>query len=129
MSNFANDLWDFAKAIPPVASTQAILNTLADQRRVKQPCSLMALKSVDTVSIGDKILLELYHCKQTDDSLEVKLEMRHQTVSACRRGLVKKELVEATGDTKPTRSGRKANVWECTRQGIDRVGMLLDKIG
>jgi len=129
MSNFANDLWDFAKAIPPVNSSQSIRNTLANHTRIKQPCSRWARQSVDTISIGDKILLELYHCKQTDDDMEVKLEMRHQTVSACRRGLVKKDLVVVTGDTKPTRSGRKANVWECTQQGRDRVGMLLDKRG
>lgn len=129
MNNFTEKLWEFAQAMPPVNAAQSIRNPLGKQRGVKQPCSLMALKSVDTISIGDKILLELYKCNQTDDALEIKLEMRHQTVSACRRGLVKKDLVVPTGDTRPTRSGRKANVWECTELGRYRVGTLLDLKG
>ncbi len=47
----------------------------------------------------------------TDDELEIRLGMRHQTVSATRRGLVKDGIVEATGDKRPTRSGRSAQVW------------------
>ena len=91
MNNFTEKLWEFAQAMPPVNAAQSIRNPLGKQRGVKQPCSLWALKSVDTITIGDKILLELYTCNQTDDDLEVKLEMRHQTVSAYRRGLVKKD--------------------------------------
>ena len=47
----------------------------------------------------------------TDDELEERLGMRHQTVSATRRGMVKDGYVEATGDRRPTRSGRSAQVW------------------
>lgn len=47
----------------------------------------------------------------TDDGLEARLNMRHQTCSARRRGLVQKKLVEWTGDYRPTRSGRRAKVW------------------
>jgi len=129
VNGFDSELWSFAQSIPPVNASQSIVKGFADHKGIKQPCSLWARQSVDTVSISDKILLELYHCRATDDELEVKLEMRHQTVSACRRGLVKKDLVVPTGDTKPTRSGRKANVWECTQQGRDRIGKYLDKKG
>jgi len=44
--------------------------------------------------------------------------MSHQSLSACRRHLVKKGYVEETSDTKPTRSGRKAKVWKITESGI-----------
>jgi hypothetical protein len=128
MNNFTEKLWEFAQAMPPVNSAQSIRNPLGDRRGVKQPCSLMALKSVDTISIGNKILLELYERGMTDDELEVTLKMRHQTVSACRRGLVKKDLVVPSGDTRPTRSGRKANVWEVTQEGKTKAGMILDRL-
>ena len=128
MNDFTEKLWEFAQAMPPVNAVQSIRKPLGDQRRVKQPCSLLALKSVDTISIGNKILLELYERGMTDDELEVTLKMRHQTVSACRRGLVKKDLVVPSGDTRPTRSGRKANVWEVTQEGKTKAGMILDRL-
>jgi len=53
----------------------------------------------------------------TDDELEVRLDLRHQTASACRRKLVQCDIVEATGDTRPTRSGRKATIWQLTAAG------------
>ena len=124
MNDFTEKLWEFAQAMPPVNAVQSIRKPLGDQRGVKQPCSLLALKSVDTISIGNKILLELYERGMTDDELEVTLKMRHQTVSACRRGLVKKDLVVASGDSRPTRSGRKANVWEVTQEGKTKAGMI-----
>ena len=128
MNDFTEKLWEFAQAMPPVNAVQSIRKPLGDQRGVKQPCSLLALKSVDTISIGNKILLELYERGMTDDELEVTLKMRHQTVSACRRGLVKKDLVVPSGDTRPTRSGRKANVWEVTQEGKTKAGMILDRL-
>jgi hypothetical protein len=128
MKDFTEKLWEFAQAMPPVNSVQSIRNPLGDQRGVKQPCSLLALKSVDTISIGNKILLELYERGMTDDELEVTLKMRHQTVSACRRGLVIKDLVVPTGDTRPTRSGRKANVWEVTEIGKQQAGLILNRL-
>lgn len=48
----------------------------------------------------------------TDDGLEIRLEMRHQTASARRRGLVQKGLVEWTGQYGQTRSGRRAKIWK-----------------
>jgi len=93
---------------------------------VMQPCSLWALKSVNTISISNKILLELLTEGMTDDEMEVSMKMRHQTVSACRRGLVKKELVVPSGDTRPTRSGRKANVWELTQAGIEKARRVME---
>ena len=53
----------------------------------------------------------------TDDWLEQILDSPHQSVSACRRHLVKKGLVEATGDLQPTRSGRRAQIWRLTAAG------------
>jgi len=128
MNDYTEKLWEFAQAMPPVNSAQSIRNPLGDRRGVKQPCSLMALKSVDTISIGNKILLELYERGMTDDELEVTLKMRHQTVSACRRGLVKKDLVVPSGDTRPTRSGRKANVWNVTETGKQQAGLILNRL-
>jgi hypothetical protein len=47
----------------------------------------------------------------TDDELEVRLGLKHQTVSARRRELVLKGLARNSGSTRPTRSGRPAAVW------------------
>ena len=47
----------------------------------------------------------------TDDELEVRLGLKHQTVSARRRELVLKGLARNSGATRPTRSGRPAAVW------------------
>ena len=58
-----------------------------------------------------KVLSLLKTRDSTDDELEMLTGMSHQSLSACRRGLVKDGLVEATGDRRPTRSGRSAQVW------------------
>ncbi len=48
----------------------------------------------------------------TDDEIEVATGLRHQTASARRRGLVLKQRVVPDGDrSRPTRSGRRAQVW------------------
>lgn len=47
----------------------------------------------------------------TDDELEVRLGLKHQTVSARRRELVLKGLARNSGSKRPTRSGRPAAVW------------------
>ena len=57
----------------------------------------------------------------TDDELEQRLGMSHQSLSACRRGCVKDDLVHPTGKTRPTRSGRSANVWTITEAGICKL--------
>ncbi len=58
-----------------------------------------------------KVLSLIKTRESTDDELEMLTGMSHQSLSACRRGLVKDGLVEATGDRRPTRSGRAAQVW------------------
>jgi hypothetical protein len=47
----------------------------------------------------------------TDDELERRLEMRHQTASARRRELVLAGAVRWDGTKRITRSGRAARVW------------------
>jgi len=47
----------------------------------------------------------------TDDETENVLDLRHQTASARRRGLVLKSLVFDSGMRRATRSGREATVW------------------
>ena len=62
-------------------------------------------------SMKYRILKFLEERESTDDEMEMALGMSHQTLSSCRRALVKDGLVEATGDKRPTRSGRLAQVW------------------
>ena len=57
------------------------------------------------------VLAVLSTRESTDDELEMITGMTHQSLSACRRGLVKEGLVEATGKKRPTRSGRAAQIW------------------
>jgi hypothetical protein len=47
----------------------------------------------------------------TDDEIEVALDLKHQTASAARRGLVIAGLVRDSGQVRKTRSGRNATVW------------------
>lgn len=47
----------------------------------------------------------------TDEEIETKLDMKHQTVSARRGELETKELIYTNGLTRPTKSGRQAYVW------------------
>lgn len=48
----------------------------------------------------------------TDDGLEVRLGLPHQTVSARRRGLVLEGWIRDSGRKDTTRSGRRAAIWE-----------------
>lgn len=59
-----------------------------------------------------KLIRERGGC--TDDEIEVALNLRHQTASARRRGLVLKGLVVETAGRRKTRSGRRATVWRAT---------------
>ena len=59
----------------------------------------------------DRVLSVISTRESTDDELEIITGMSHQSLSACRRGLVKDGLVEASGKKRPTRSGRDAQVW------------------
>ncbi len=54
-----------------------------------------------------------YGCEDgaTDDEVEIALEMRHQTASARRRGLVLTKWLKNGGEKRPTRSGSLAIVW------------------
>ena len=54
----------------------------------------------------DKVLAVISTRESTDDELEIITGMSHQSLSACRSG-----LVEASGKKRPTRSGRDAQVW------------------
>jgi len=47
----------------------------------------------------------------TDDEVEVRLDLRHQTASARRRELVLAGVIKDSGNRRPTRSGRQATVW------------------
>lgn len=53
----------------------------------------------------------------TDDELEVHTKLSHQTVSARRRTLVLKGLVEDSGERRSNRSGRKATIWVVAKEG------------
>tara|TARA_R110000824_G_scaffold399024_1_gene603795 strand:- start:114 stop:491 length:378 start_codon:yes stop_codon:yes gene_type:complete len=98
-----------------------------DNRGVKQPTSLQAKMSVDHMTIAEKVLCELNTGNFTDDELEQQLEMPHQTVSSSRRQCYLKGWVVPTGDTRPTRSGRQANVWELTPEGKQKVNEILER--
>jgi hypothetical protein len=102
-------------------------NNLDNQKGVMQPTSLEALKSIDCMSIMEKVLCELKILQSTDDELEQRMGMRHQTVSSCRRKCVIKEWVVPTGKKRPTRSGRNANVWELTDEGKAKVKTILER--
>ena len=105
-----------------VQMMQTKSDTVNGVEKIMQPTSVMAKLSVDAMSIQQKILCHLMVCDSTDDELEQRMEMRHQTVSSCRRGCVVKEWVQATGITRKTSSGRLANVWELTGAGkLDRI--------
>ena len=62
----------------------------------------------------------------TDEELETAMGLAHQTISARRRGLVRKGFVVDSGRERPTRSGRSAVVWVLGR-GTVVDGRKLDK--
>jgi hypothetical protein len=74
-----------------------------------------------------RVLQAIRNSPSTDDNLEMLLDMRHQSLSACRRHLVKDGLVEESGDYLPTRSGRKARVWRITEKGIVALSRKRDE--
>ena len=59
---------------------------------------------------------------RTDDELEVRCRLSHQTTSARRRALVRGGLVKDSGATRPTRSGRNASIWVLGKQDHVRPG-------
>lgn len=63
-------------------------------------------------TLKSQIVLLLTVFPMTDDELEVALDRSHQTISATRRALVKEGRIEANGEKRATRSGRRAQVWQ-----------------
>ena len=52
----------------------------------------------------------------TDEEIQLGLKMNPSTERPRRVELVERGLVEDSGETRPTRSGRKATVWRSTRR-------------
>lgn len=61
----------------------------------------------------------------TDDEIESRLNLRHQTASARRRELVLLEVIVDSERTRKTRSGRKATVWVIKQPAPPAQGKLL----
>ena len=104
-----SDLLDVRKVDAMLRYDQPVMiDTSAEAKKSIQPhLSKMKQRVVTSLRVdGDA----------TDDELEQRLGMTHQSLSACRRGCVKDELVAPTGKTRPTRSGRRANVWTVTNK-------------
>ena len=104
---------------------------LNNEEGIKQPTSLEAKQSMRPfiLPISDRVLCELELLPSTDDELEQRMQMRHQTLSSSRRHCVLKGWVAPTGNTRKTRSGRKANVWELTDEGKARVKQINERKG
>lgn len=80
-----------------------------------QSTSLEAYFSLNHESMRSRVLSkieELGGC--TCDELEIALNGRHQSVSATLTSARKHGLIVDTGQTRPTRSGRSAIVWDLT---------------
>lgn len=60
-----------------------------------------------------RILESIRSLPATCDEIEQRLELTHQSASACLNKLMKAKLIRATGK-RLTRSGRQARVWEST---------------
>ena len=83
-----------------------------------------AAKSIDAGSIRDRVraLIEDMGCLgATDEELEKKLGMRHQTISARRRELVLMGKAKDSGVKRRTTSGRKAVVWVACDEAPQRA--------
>ena len=111
--------------------TEAVHRIMSDtndfRNKYMHPTSIEAKKSVDVMSVIEKIICELKILPSTDDEMEARMEMRHQTVSASRREAVKKGWVSPSGKKRPTRSGRNANVWELTHEGKLKAEAILER--
>jgi len=118
---FLNDLLDVRKVdamINPKPPPPTKVDTSAEAKKSIQP---------HLTHMKHRVLRSLYlDGPATDDELEQRLDMSHQSLSACRRGCVIDEFVEPTGDTRPTRSGRRANVWKVNDLGIITMWSLDD---
>ena len=81
---------------------------------VASETSIEAAAATNARRDRDRVLEALRSRPDTDDGLEVRLSLPHQTASARRRGLVLEGLVRESGEHALTRSGRRAIVWEVT---------------
>ena len=89
---------------------------LRDRKFLGSPSKKTSVEAHQSVKehlpkMKDRVLNVISTRESTDDELEMITGMSHQSLSACRRGLVKDGLVEATGKKRKTRSGRAAQVW------------------
>lgn len=68
-----------------------------------------------TATLRRKIAEQIARSRgMTDDELELALDRTHQSVSGCRRGLVKNGWVVDSGQTRVNRHGNDAIVWAPT---------------
>lgn len=107
-------------------------DTAASNRR---NTSIAASKLIEPKidSIRRQILIRLVgiHARgfvgDTDDGLEVRTGMKHQTVSAARNALFETGWIRPSGEYRETRSGRHAIVWTLTDQAVTQIPDLLEK--
>tara|TARA_R100000655_G_scaffold71369_3_gene109773 strand:+ start:6416 stop:6772 length:357 start_codon:yes stop_codon:yes gene_type:complete len=113
-------------AFKEIMQTQSDIATKGIDK-VMQPTSIWAANSVDGLSIQNKVLCEIANNNSTDQELEKLLNMSGNSIRPARVALVKKRLVQPTGETKRTDSGRLANIWEVTVAGKIQVDKILHK--
>jgi hypothetical protein len=131
MNDFAKQLFDFGAKITAPTPVEAITGNTHKRPSwggVKQPTSRWARQSVDTLAIRDKVLLELHKADATDQELEARMKLAGNTIRPSRGECVKKKWVVATGDTRLTPAGRKANIWMVTEKGKQQAGLILDRL-
>jgi hypothetical protein len=88
--------------------------------RAKPSTSTEAYRSTDTAGHRQRVLSVIRDAGAygaTDDEVEAATGMLHQTASASRRSLVLSGDVVASGTTRPTRTGRAAQVWIVSDHG------------
>jgi hypothetical protein len=78
-----------------------------------QNTSLQAYLSIDHRSMRERVLSKIEELGgSTCDELEIALDGKHQSVSATLTAARKGGFIVNTGQTRPTRSGRSAIVWD-----------------
>ena len=60
----------------------------------------------------------------TDDDLERRMEIRHQTLSARRRELVLLDKIVDSGRTRKTSSGRQATIWVIKNKDPEQINLF-----
>jgi hypothetical protein len=131
MNDFTERLFELGAKITAPTPIEAITGNTHKRPSwggVKQPTSRWARQSVDTLAIRDKVLLELQKADATDQELEIRMKLAGNTIRPSRGECVKKKWVVATGDTRLTPSGRKANIWMVTEKGKQQAGLILNRL-